>query len=58
MFILSLVLLAVWAVALGVFHVSDNSVHILLILSLASFGWHLWDKARRRTFADGPRGRR
>lgn len=58
MFILSLVFLAVWAVALGVFHVSDGLVHILLILSLAAFGWHLWDKAKRRTFATGPRGRR
>lgn len=58
MFIVSLLLLAMWLLALGVFHVAGTLVHLLLVLALVSFGWHLWDKSRLRSFANGNRPRR
>ena len=58
MFIISLVLLAIWLVAVGFLHVTGNLVHLLLITALFSFGWHLRDKARLRTSAANHRPRR
>jgi hypothetical protein len=58
MFILSLVLLAAWLLAVGMFSVGGPMIHFVLVGALIAFGWHLRDKAKLRTFATNHRPRR
>ena len=41
-------LLLLWMVGLGLFHVSGNSVHLLAVLAMISFALHVGQWRRRK----------
>lgn len=49
LFALTLVLVAVWFLAVGFLQVTGGFVHILLVLAMVSLGWHLMEKRRKIT---------
>lgn len=46
---LSLVFLVLWFLALGVFHVSGNAVHLLMLFAMIGVGLHLMGRRRKTT---------
>lgn len=49
LFALTLVLIAVWFVAVGFLQATGGFVHIFLVLAMISLGWHLMEKRRKVT---------
>jgi hypothetical protein len=40
--ILAVIFLVAWALGFGVFHVAGGLIHLLLVIALISFIWHLF----------------
>jgi hypothetical protein len=58
LFTLAIVLIAMWLLAIGLFHITGIFVHGLLVLAMIAFALHLRDKARLGTMRMSPRPRR
>ena len=39
---LAIILVVAWLLGFGVFHVAGGLIHILLVVALVSFVWHLF----------------
>jgi hypothetical protein len=44
--ILAIIFLVAWALGFGVFHVAGGLIHLLLVIALISFIWHLFSGRR------------
>ncbi len=44
--ILAIIFLVAWALGFAVFHVAGGLIHLLLVIALISFVWHLFSGRR------------
>jgi hypothetical protein len=44
--ILAIIFLVAWALGFAVFHVAGGMIHLLLVIALISFVWHLFSGRR------------